>query len=108
MPDVQAPHPDPFAPTAVSDETRALVAAVEELLANAPSVLELQPAEARALREKRGRSARPPQVESAEIRTIPGPHGEVPLRVLRPRGASPEAGRAPARTGAYLFIHGGG
>ncbi|MCA1243599.1 alpha/beta hydrolase [Stappia stellulata] len=56
------------------------------------------------IREKRaeglGPFPCPPRDPHAEVRTIPGPHGDIPLRILRPRSRACE--------GAYLHIHGGG
>jgi acetyl esterase/lipase len=42
----------------------------------------------------------PPRLDHAETRVISGPHGEIPLRILRPRGRPSE--------GAFLHLHGGG
>ena len=55
------------------------------------------------LREQRNRLAREdptpvPELELIENRTIPGPAGEIPVRVFLPQ----------ERYGAYLHIHGGG
>ena len=81
------------------DESRAVNAAIEEMLAANPSVHTVPPAETRAARAE-GRSWQGPIVhaEGATWRTAPGPGGEVPLRVLAGE-------RADA---IYLHIHGGG
>lgn len=90
-----------FRPEAVDAETRAANEALEGLLARAPSVLEHEPRAIREARE-RGDSIWGPirRVEHAERRTLPGPVGEIPVRILRPAPG-------PVR-GVYLHLHGGG
>jgi acetyl esterase/lipase len=80
-------------------ETRAFNLQLEQLLATMPSVHELPPEVTRRARRD-GRGALPPPVflEHARTVTIPGPGGQLPLRVLE----------APEPRGAYLHIHGGG
>ena len=72
---------------------------LERLLASMPKVHELSPEVTRQARRD-GRGAFPPPVylEHAATVTIPGPGGEIPLRVLEP----------PESRGAYLHFHGGG
>lgn len=95
-------HVDPrlFTPEAVDAATRAANEQLERTLAQAPPITTLQPAVIRAARAK-GQGIFGPVVRlpHAETRTIPGPAGEIPLRILRPRGAV---------RGVYLHFHGGG
>lgn len=44
------------------------------------------------------------QVASVEDRTIPGPAGEIPVRIYQPAGSAPDAGALPV----LLYFHGGG
>ncbi len=80
-------------------ETRAFNLGLERLLASMPKVHELPPEVTRQARRD-GRGAFPPPVylDHARTITIPGPGGEIPLRVLEP----------PESRGAYLHFHGGG
>ncbi|MGY1618136.1 alpha/beta hydrolase [Geodermatophilus sp. SYSU D00691] len=59
------------------------------------------PRSARVMRSLRGRPGRPPAGVTVEQLDVPGPDGEVPLRLFRPAGQ-----QAPAP--ALLWIHGGG
>ncbi|MDX1648657.1 MAG: alpha/beta hydrolase [Myxococcota bacterium] len=89
-----------FRPEAIDDETREANATLEALLAGAPSVLEHTPREIRDARE-RGESVFGPiqRLDHAATRAIPGPSGDLRLRVLRP---------ASETRGVYLHLHGGG
>jgi len=94
-------HVDPawFAPDAVDSETRADNEGLEALIASAPPLTDFEPAEIRASREA-GQSVWGPiqRLPHAETRSVPGPAGEIPLRILR--CAEPR--------GVYLHLHGGG
>lgn len=80
-------------------ETRAFNLQLEALLASMPKVQELPPeVTRRARREGRGALPAPVFLEQARTITIPGPGGELPLRVIA----------APEPRGVYLHIHGGG
>ena len=86
---------------AMLEETRTFNAAVEELLAKAPSVHTVDPAESRAARaEGRGTFPAPVVVDQGHDRTITGPAGnDIGLRTFVPPGDV---------RGVYLHIHGGG
>lgn len=90
---------DPFAPDAIEPETAKLNALIERVLAETPPIHHQQPAEIRAARE-RGEGVWGPvvTVPQAKTRTIPGPAGGVPVRVIAP----------DAPRGVYLHLHGGG
>jgi acetyl esterase len=80
-------------------ETRAFNLQLEALLASMSNVHELPPEVTRRLRrEGRGALPAPVFLEQARTITIPGPGGEIPLRVIA----------APEPRGVYLHIHGGG
>lgn len=80
-------------------ESRTFNAAVEELIAANPSVHTVPPAETRlARREGRSVYGSVVYVDEGTNRSIPGPAGEIPLRVFVP----------PDPRGIYLHIHGGG
>lgn len=94
-------HIDPtcFAASSVDEETGAANERLEAMLAAVPSVDELEPAVVREARE-RGQSIWGPIecLERGESRTIPGPAGDLPVRIFpcaEPRGV-------------YLHLHGGG
>lgn len=89
-----------FRPEAIDAETRAFVADLEQTLAQLPPIHTLPPDVTRQAREG-GRGVWGPiqLVEEARTITIPGPGGELPLRVFVP----PREVR-----GVYLHIHGGG
>ena len=92
-------RPDPFDPTAIEPETARLNAAIEAVLAQTKSIHLRAPAEVRAERE-RGEGIWGPleTVDEASVRSLPGPVGEVPVRVI-----APDTPRA-----VYLHLHGGG
>jgi acetyl esterase len=85
--------------TEMVDESRAINAGVEELLASAPSADTVDVAVTRRQRES-GSSWAGPVVRSerATKRSIPGPGGPIGLRVVVPDRVE----------GVYLHIHGGG
>jgi len=88
-----------FAPESVSAETASFNAQVEEMLAKAPPLHEQTPEQVRAAREL-GQGTFGPVIRSdlATERTVPGPAGDVPVRLLIPDTVK----------GVYLHIHGGG
>ena len=89
-----------FLAHAVDAETREFNLQLEAFEATLPSIVGRVP---QVIRDERrhGRGVFPPPLfaERAEWLRIPGPAGEVPLRVLRPDGQA---------QGVYLHIHGGG
>lgn len=88
-----------FTDNAVADETRAFNEQLAGLLAGLPPVASMEPQQVRDLRES-GRGPFGPVVVSdlAEDRSIPGPAGEIPIRVFI----------AEEVRGVYLHLHGGG
>jgi acetyl esterase/lipase len=94
-------HVDPylFSPAAIDPATREANEALEKLLAQTPPLHTQTPESIRAARRE-GRGTFPPPVllPHAETRTIPGPAGEIPLRIFR----------HPSPRGVYLHLHGGG
>jgi acetyl esterase/lipase len=90
---------DPFAPDAIEPETEKINAAIELVLAQTVPIHHQKPAEIRAARE-RGEGVWGPvvTVPEAEARTIPGPAGAIPIRVIA----------AGTPRGVYLHFHGGG
>jgi len=91
--------PNPFHPDSVTDETRRVTDQFAELLASQPRIHEVDPVVTRAARAE-GRSWAGPivKLDQAQTRTVPGPAGDVPLRVLIPDHVD----------GVYLHLHGGG
>ncbi len=80
-------------------ETRAFNLQLQQLIAAMPKVHEVPPeVTRRARREGRGVLPAPVFLDQARTITIPGPVGELPLRVIE----------APEPRGAHLHIHGGG
>ncbi len=80
-------------------ETEALLKTFAE--AEGPTLQEMTPQEARAAyREMRALQGEPEDVAVVEERTVPGPAGDIPVRVYRPEGA----GAFPA----LVHYHGGG
>jgi acetyl esterase len=92
-------NPDVFKSGAISAETQEYNARLEERGATIPTVFSQSPDMSRADREA-GRSLAGPLKFSdmATERSIPGPAGEIPLRVFVPETVR----------GVYLHIHGGG
>ena len=70
--------------------------------AGLPRQSDVPPAEARAMQMAQPRLPGP-EVPAVEDRNVPGPHGDVPVRVYRPAGA--DAGAALPIT---MWFHGGG
>jgi acetyl esterase/lipase len=99
MTQVTGLNPTIFAPDTADPETRAINARIEDVLSKAPPIDTVPP---KLFREARARGdavfpARP-RSPRAEVRHIPGPGGEVGLRMVRPERCR----------GIYLHIHGGG
>ncbi|QDI90893.1 alpha/beta hydrolase [Salicibibacter halophilus] len=71
-----------------------------DFLSQGPSLETLPLEEARASFEKLSDTAQPQVVENVEDRTIPGPNGDIPIRIYNPfhDGSHP----------AFIFYHGGG
>jgi acetyl esterase/lipase len=92
-------NPDPFAPESVDPETARFNESVEKALAQEPPFIEFEPARIRAAREE-GKGVWGPveTVDAAEERSIPGPAGDLAIRVLVPDDVR----------GVYLHLHGGG
>ncbi|MEQ8746754.1 alpha/beta hydrolase [Pyruvatibacter sp.] len=92
-----------FLPGAVSTETREINQAIAALVARGPDPWSVEPAEARAMRE-RGEGPFPvaPISERARDIEIAGPAGPIALHIIEPQG-----GRDATR-GIYLHLHGGG
>jgi acetyl esterase/lipase len=92
-------HPDLFSPESVTDETRRVLDEFAQLLAGQPAIHEVEPAVTRAARAE-GRSWAGPivKLDQAQARTVPGPAGDIPIRVLIPDQVD----------GVYLHLHGGG
>jgi acetyl esterase len=99
-PPAVALDPRVFCADAVDPATAQLNAAIEKVLAATPPIHTQKPAAIRAARE-RGEGVWGPIVRDPEarVRSIPGPAGAIPVRVLLPPG--------PTR-GVYLHLHGGG
>lgn len=88
-----------FRPEAISEETRQANEQLANLLASIPGLHEQEAAAARREREE-GRGWQGPVVtlDNGEHRSIPGPAGDIPLRVFVPETVN----------GVYLHLHGGG
>jgi acetyl esterase len=88
-----------FDPAAVAPETRRANEEVEKALLGAPSITEVPPEVVRRARlEGRSVLGEIRRLPHGESRRIPGPGGDIPLRIFR--------GERPR--GAYLHLHGGG
>jgi acetyl esterase/lipase len=103
MPDKSKPilniDPRLFSPEAVSEETRAFNERTEALTLEEPPVYEVSPEESRRVREAGTARTGPVVLSPAAItRSIPGPGGDIPLRVFL----------SEEMRGVYLHIHGGG
>ena len=91
--------PKLFAPESIDAETAEFNRKLEAAIAAAPPMIAFPPTAIRQAREE-GRSIFGPvqTVAEARERRIPGPGGEIGLRVLVPDGVR----------GVYLHFHGGG
>lgn len=88
-----------FSPQAVDAETTKFNAELEQLLAAMPPIYDFPPAVIRQARESgQGPFGALVFVDWATERRIPGPGGEIPLRMFIPQSVR----------GVYLHIHGGG
>ena len=88
-----------FSRSAIDPVTSQFNQGLEKVLAQTTSLHLRRPAEIRAERERgEGVWGSVLTVDSARVRRIPGPAGEIPIRVIAP--ASPR--------GVYLHLHGGG
>ena len=96
------PMPTPNAQMqAVLDELAALGAKPIATLTVAQARAQASPADAvKSLLVKQGKSPAPEPVGSVEDRLIPGPGGQIPIRIYKPAGAGPFP--------MALYIHGGG
>ena len=88
----------PFLAESIDQETKQLNAGIQEMLSALPPTYTLAPQAIREARE-RGEGLWPiRRLEEIKDRSIPGPAGEVPVRVYLPEKVN----------GVYLHIHGGG
>jgi len=88
-----------FAPAAIDAETAAFNAELEKQLAAMPPLYEFPPSVVRQARESgQGPFGAIVFVEWATERSVPGPAGEIPLRLFVPERVR----------GVYLHLHGGG
>lgn len=88
-----------FSPDAISEETRQFNNGLETMLSGLPAVYEIPPEITREMRRKDHGFFGPVVVSDlASERTIPGPGGDIPLRVLV----------ADRVDGVFLHFHGGG
>jgi acetyl esterase/lipase len=93
--------PHLFMPEAISAETREFNAKLEQAVVNAPARWELTlEVERNITGAGAGLLPAAKPVERAEMLEIPGPGGEIPLRIIKPL-------EGPIR-GVYLHFHGGG
>ncbi len=91
---------NPFSPDAIAPETREFNEKLEAIFADLPPTYTIPPQVTRDAREQGGGAFGPVQtVDEAENRTIPGPGGDVTIRVMVPPGEV---------RGVYLHLHGGG
>src|SRR4051794_20590160 len=90
--------PQGAAPMPLDAQTKALIDAA----VNLPPTETLTPAEVRAGLELRARlqAGEPQPVAEVVNTTIPGPAGDIPLRIYTPEGDRPLSG--------LVFFHGGG
>lgn len=88
-------HPDPsvFLDESIAAETLAFNEQLRAMSEGAPGLADLPPSEIRG-----SRAALIERLDQAEERSVPGPGGEVPIRVFVP----------PTVNGVHLYIHGGG
>ncbi len=88
-----------FRPEAIAAETAQFNEQLRELMAGTPAIHEQEPQAIRAARaEGGGPFGEIVRLDHAEERSIPGPAGEIPLRILTPETVE----------GVYLHLHGGG
>ena len=88
----------PFRPEAIAAETAQFSEQLRELMAGTPAIHEQEPREIRAARAAGGGwLGEIVRLVHAEERSIPGPAGEISLRVFTPETLN----------GVYLHLHGG-
>jgi acetyl esterase/lipase len=93
------PDLSPYAAAAISPETLRFNEVLEKALAQAPTITDLPPQVVRdARREGRSIFGEIRRLAHGESRTLPGPAGEIPVRIFRPERPR----------GVYLHFHGGG
>ncbi len=89
-----------FRPAAVDPQTEALNAQIIAAMSAIPDKWSFPPAVVRAARAAgKGPFPLPERDPRAEVVTIAGPHGPIPLRIIAPEGGA---------NGVYLHFHGGG
>ena len=83
-------------------QVKALLEMMAAAGAGAPKMTDLPAAEARANTEVgfAGFNAGAPEIGSIVDRTIPGPAGEIPVKIFTPKGAGPFP--------LLVYLHGGG
>ena len=92
--------PDPQM-KAVLDQLSSMGGKPAETLTPVEARKQPTPADAvKALLQKQGKSTAPEAVEKVEDRSIPGPGGQIPIRIYMPKGTGPFP--------VVLYIHGGG
>lgn len=97
--DVVGLDPALFRPEAISEETRQFNEQMAKMLATVPGLHEQEPAVIRKQRaEGSGWQGPVVKLDNGEDRSIPGPGGDIPLRVFVPQTVN----------GVYLHLHGGG
>jgi acetyl esterase/lipase len=88
-----------FGEGAIAEDTRAVVTAVEEIMGALPPTEKQDPKKLREERRKGGGSLPlPPLSDNAVTRAIPGPGGDIPIRIIAPENPD----------GCFLYLHGGG
>ena len=89
-----------FHPDAIDPATRAANETLEKMLAQMPPLTSQTPQQIRAARAGgQGTFGAIVRLPHAQTRAIRGPAGEIPLRIIKPKGDA---------RGVYLHIHGGG
>ncbi|MEO1720404.1 MAG: alpha/beta hydrolase [Pseudomonadota bacterium] len=107
MSDLQHDPPNKAETTPIYQPDAATAALLKRMAeSNAPSYADYTPEEARAAMLQAGKIAdiEPPHIEQVADMTIPGPAGEIAVRIYEP---NPEAGGMGLRP-CCLFFHGGG
>jgi len=88
-----------FSDSAIQTDTREVISLVEQVMGALPPTQSRDPKEVREERRKGGGSLPlPPFSDNAVMRTIPGPGGDISLRIIAPENP----------TGCFLYFHGGG
>jgi acetyl esterase len=84
-------------------QTQAVVDALASMQLVPPHLLPVNQARAQFMRSRGQFLASPQAVGSVSDRTMPGPAGEVPIRIYRPAGSRPDA-----LLPGLVYLHGGG